>query len=91
LPDGLFSNQKSQFGKKFSGPQIGKCLYILWPFGVFYGSLGYFMTIRYILCSFGTFSGFAIIHKEKSGNPEIMHKEKSGNPELESKLDSRTY
>jgi hypothetical protein len=24
LPDGLFSNQKSQFGKKISGPQIGK-------------------------------------------------------------------
>jgi hypothetical protein len=29
--------------------------YILWPFEVFYGHLGYFMTIWYILCSFGTF------------------------------------
>jgi hypothetical protein len=25
LPDGLISNQKSQFGKKISGSQIGKC------------------------------------------------------------------
>jgi hypothetical protein len=33
----------------------GKCLYILWPFGIFYRHLGYFMTIWYILCSFGTF------------------------------------
>jgi hypothetical protein len=25
LPDGLLSNQKSQFGEKILGPQIGKC------------------------------------------------------------------
>jgi hypothetical protein len=29
--------------------------YVLWPFGIFYRHLGYFMTIWYILCSFGTF------------------------------------
>jgi hypothetical protein len=39
----------------FGGQLTGKCLYILWPFGIFYGHLGYFMTIWYILCSFGTF------------------------------------
>jgi hypothetical protein len=40
------------------------------------GYLGYFMTIRYILCSFGTFCvhlvhfyTFGIMVKEKSGNP----------------------
>jgi hypothetical protein len=72
----LFSNQKSQFGKKILGPQIGKCWYILWPFGIFYGHMVYFMTIWYILWPFGTFcvnlvhfSGFGIKHQEKSGNP----------------------
>jgi hypothetical protein len=39
----------------FGGPQIRKGLYILWPFGIFYGDLGYYMTIWYILYSFGTF------------------------------------
>jgi hypothetical protein len=39
----------------FGGPQIGKCLYIKWPLGVFFGDLGYFMTICYVLYSFGTF------------------------------------
>jgi hypothetical protein len=28
---------------------------LLWPFGIFYGHLGFFMTIWYILCTFGTF------------------------------------
>jgi hypothetical protein len=55
LPDGLFSNPKYQFGKKNSGPQIRKCRYILWPFGIFYGYLGYFVNIRFILCLFDTF------------------------------------
>jgi hypothetical protein len=32
--------------------------------------MGYFMTIWYILCSFGIFfSGFGIMRREKSGNP----------------------
>jgi hypothetical protein len=44
--------------ENFSGPQIAKCWYILWPFGIFYGYLGYFMTIRYILCSLGKFFQF---------------------------------
>jgi hypothetical protein len=48
-------------------------------FGIFYGDLGYFMTIWYILYSFGTFcihlvhfSGFGIMHQEKSGNPASL-------------------
>jgi hypothetical protein len=74
LPDGLFSNQKSQFGENFSVPQFGKCLYILWPFGIFYGYLGYFVTIWNILCSVGTvFSCFGVLHQEKSGNPVYRH------------------
>jgi hypothetical protein len=42
---------------------------VLWPFGIFYRDLGYFVTILYILYSFGTFSGFGIMYQEKSGNP----------------------
>jgi hypothetical protein len=37
------------------GPWMGKCWYILGPFGIFYRYLGYFMITWYILCSFGTF------------------------------------
>jgi hypothetical protein len=36
---------------------------ILGPFGIFWGHLGYFMTIWYI------FSGLGIMYHEKSGNP----------------------
>jgi hypothetical protein len=30
--------------EKFGGPSIGKCLYTLWPFVIFHGCSGYFMT-----------------------------------------------
>jgi hypothetical protein len=53
--------------ENFGGPWIGKCFYILWSFGICYGYLRYFMTIWYILCSFGTFC-FGIMYQEKSGN-----------------------
>jgi hypothetical protein len=51
----LFSNQKSQLGEKCSGYQIGKCWYILWTFRIFFGHLGYWMTIWHIVCSVGAF------------------------------------
>jgi hypothetical protein len=56
LPDGLFSNQKSQFGEILECLRLEK--YILWPFGIFYWDLVHFMVIWYILCSFGTFFRF---------------------------------
>jgi hypothetical protein len=34
--------QKIPISEKFSGLQIGKCRYILLPFGIFYGHLGIF-------------------------------------------------
>jgi hypothetical protein len=40
---------------KFWRAQSKRCWYILLTFGIFYGHLGYFMTICYILCSIGTF------------------------------------
>jgi hypothetical protein len=45
LPDGLFSNQKSQIWVNFGGPLNGKCWCILWPFGIIYGHLVLFMVI----------------------------------------------
>jgi hypothetical protein len=36
LPDGWFSNQKSQIWVNFGGPLNGKCWYILCSFGIFY-------------------------------------------------------
>jgi hypothetical protein len=78
LPDGIFSWQKSQFGKIFEGlafevVDMFHCLLV----HVFYGHLvhfmaiwyTYFIAIWYILWSFGIFSGFGILHHEKSGNP----------------------
>jgi hypothetical protein len=55
LPDGLFSNQKYQFGNILEVPMMGKCCYILFQFGIFHAHLGYFNAIWYILCSFATF------------------------------------
>jgi hypothetical protein len=34
--------------------------YILWPFGIFYGHLVYFMAIWYILWPFGIFCGHLV-------------------------------
>jgi hypothetical protein len=42
---------------------IEKCWYILWPFAIFCGHWGNFMTLWYI------FSSLGIMHQEKSGNP----------------------
>jgi hypothetical protein len=73
LPDGIFSNQKDQFGSiLYTGYCNGRCMYILWLFGLSYGHLvfvvaiwyTYFMVIWYI------FSGFGILYQEKSGNPD---------------------
>jgi hypothetical protein len=51
LPDGFFSKQKSKFGQILEGLRW-EILYIFWSY------LEYFMTIWYILCSFGTFFRF---------------------------------
>jgi hypothetical protein len=50
----------------FGGPWVGKCWYILWPFGIFYGYLGYVITICYILCSFGTFCPVLVLCTNKN-------------------------
>jgi hypothetical protein len=71
LPDGLFSSQKSQFGKIFQGLRFENV-------DIFYGHFEYFMDIWDILLPFVTFcvhlvhfSGFGITHQEKSGNPAV--------------------
>jgi hypothetical protein len=61
LPDGIFSNQKSQFGlilEALAMEDVGifyvhlgyftAIWYILWSFGIFYGHLVYFVVIWYI-------------------------------------------
>jgi hypothetical protein len=76
LPDGLFSNQKSQFGKiceglatEDFGTVYGHLVYftsswsILLPLGIFCGHLTYVMVIWNIFPVFGT------LYQEKSGNP----------------------
>jgi hypothetical protein len=69
LPDGLFSNPKSQFGL------ILECLK-LDNVNKFYGHLDYFADLWDILWQFGTFCVhlvlifcFGVMYREKSGNP----------------------
>jgi hypothetical protein len=47
---------------------------MLGPLGQF---SGHFMAIWYILCSFGTFFGFGIMHQVKSGNPGVTQRQAS--------------
>jgi hypothetical protein len=87
LPDGILAYSMAiwyirwyVFKKKawvnFGGPWHEKRWYILWPFGLYYGRLVYFMDIWYILWQFCnlvaiwyTFPCFGLLNKETSGNP----------------------
>jgi hypothetical protein len=71
LPDGLFLNQKSIFGKILEGLAMKDA-------GIFYGHLVYFATILYILWPFVvfcnylvSFSHFGMLYQDKSGNPAV--------------------
>jgi hypothetical protein len=71
LPDGLLSNQKSQFGYILEGLEMEIA-------GIFYGHLEYFTVIWYVLWVFGNvvviwyiFPRFGILCQEKSGNPGL--------------------
>jgi hypothetical protein len=48
LPDGIFSNQKKPIRVNFGGSCNRKCYNILWPFGIDYVILVYFMAILVI-------------------------------------------
>jgi hypothetical protein len=50
-----FQNKNPNLGKFWRSLDRLRCWYIFWPFEIFYRHLGYFMTLWYILCSFGTF------------------------------------
>jgi hypothetical protein len=74
-----FQTKKIPIWVNFGGPSNGKCLYILWSFGIFYGHLEYFTVIGYILWPFGNvvviryiFPRFGILCLVKSGNPALM-------------------
>jgi hypothetical protein len=53
VPDGIFSNQKSQFGQILEGLAMEDV-------DIFYGHLVYFTAIWYILWSFGKFYGYLV-------------------------------
>jgi hypothetical protein len=50
----------------------------LWPFGIFYGRLEYFVAIWYILWPFGIFCSY-LVYLSPSG---VLYQEKSGNPDV---------
>jgi hypothetical protein len=71
LPDGIFPNQKSQFGKILEGLRMENV-------GIFYGHLVNFTAIWYMLWQFGNvvviwnvFPHFGFLFQEKSGNPGL--------------------
>jgi hypothetical protein len=64
-----FQTKNPNLGKFWRASDWKMLIYFM-AVGKFDGHFGYFMTICYILCSFGTFFRFfGIMHQEKSGNP----------------------
>jgi hypothetical protein len=75
LPDGFFSDQKSQFGYIMKDQYIFGG-YILENAVKYSSHLEFFTTIGYILWDiffshFGFFPGLGMLFQEKSGNPEV--------------------
>jgi tellurite resistance protein TehA-like permease len=71
LPDGLFLDQKSQFGYILEYLGMGNVIY------TYSGHLEYFTTFGYILRAFGNyvvilFIFFCILYQERSGNPAAV-------------------
>jgi hypothetical protein len=66
LPDGIFSNQKSQFWNVLQWKVLVNFNDIssLLPFGIFYGPLTYLHSGH-----FGIFFRFGMLYQDKSGNP----------------------
>jgi hypothetical protein len=60
-----FQTKNPNLGKFFSALEW-KIFIIVWPLGIFYGHLGYFMTIWYILCSCGTFFPVLVSRTKKN-------------------------
>jgi hypothetical protein len=82
LPDGLFSNQISEFGQILEGLAIEDV-------GIFYEHLVHFTVFCHILWTFGIvhgnlvyFSCFGVLCKEKSGNPAQNCKISSNNYDM---------
>jgi hypothetical protein len=71
LPDGLFSNQKSQFGSNWRVLHWRMLVYFMytWSFVIFYGHFVYIYI--YIKVIWYIFSHFGILYLEKSGTPGV--------------------
>jgi hypothetical protein len=72
LPDGLFSNQKYQFGLILQGLRLENIDIFSGHLEYFYRHLGYFMITGYILCSFGTFFPVLVSCTKKIWQPWIQ-------------------
>jgi hypothetical protein len=69
LPD-VFK-PKIQLWVNFGESRTGRCWYILWTLGPFYGLLLHFMDTWYVqfVVIWYIFPRFGILYEEKSGNP----------------------
>jgi hypothetical protein len=66
LPDGILSNQKSQFGKILEGLAIEDVGIFMAILSLFYGQMVHAMAIWYILLPFGIFFPFLVYCTEKN-------------------------
>jgi hypothetical protein len=71
---------KIQIWVNFGGSLNGRCWYILWTLGPFYGLLLYFMDIWYRLWKSGIFSPGLVFSAKKSGSPGGKKKIVGTNP-----------
>jgi hypothetical protein len=71
LPDGIFSNQKVNFGSFWQASERN-ILTSLWPFGILCGHLLYFIAVWYILDKLlYLFPNFGILYQEKIWQPSM--------------------
>jgi hypothetical protein len=73
LPDGIFSTQKIPIWVNFGCSCNGRCLSILWQFGLFYDNLVYFMDIWCILWLYDIFFSFGYVLPRKIWQPCSVH------------------
>jgi hypothetical protein len=69
-------NPKILIWVNFGGSCNGRCWYILWPFGQFYGHLVYFRALWYILWPFSKISPFLVCCTTKNLAtlvPKVQH------------------
>jgi hypothetical protein len=76
LPDGIFFKPKIPIWVNFGGSCNGRCWYIIWSIGLFYGYMVYFVANVYILGLFVMFFP-ALVYCNKRNLATLVQQEKN--------------